>query len=387
MQLIDFNDTATAFELRTNCDLRRAAWRFRIMSNRLIRFAHKLHLPIAWIVNPTLYGHFVPGKTLDDSIPRLNELREQDVKATMYYSAEASRNEEERVLIYSEMVNSVRFASDHRNLISHAIFKPGGLVPVNILVRYAEQPDSLSEDEKEEITLFYNRFMELCRLAYDLDMPILVDAQYHAYQAVIDRFTEEAMQHFNRHRTIVYTTLQMYKKDRLEYLKHLLDKAEKEDLNIGIKLVRGAYLQAERKRAKEKGYSSPICDTKEDTDQQYNEALRFIVAHLDRFSLVCGTHNEQSCQVLAQLMEQNEIASGDPRIVFAQLYGMSDHVSFNLANAGYNVTKYAPYGAVRKVAPYLMRRIEECASGCTQIRYQRSLIQKELKRRRTENEA
>ena len=195
------------------------------------------------------------------------------------------------------------------------------------------------------------------------------------------------MQRFNQHRTIVYTTLQMYKKDRLEYLQHLLDKAEKEDLKIGIKLVRGAYLQAERKRAREKGYSSPICDTKEDTDQQYNEALRFIVAHLDRFSLVCGTHNVQSCQLLAQLMEQNEIAPGDPRIVFGQLYGMSDYVSFNLADAGYNVTKYAPYGTARKVSPYLMRRIEECASGCGQIRHQRSLIQKELKRRHAESEA
>lgn len=395
MNKIDFNDTETAYEERTNGELRSAARLFRMMrspgwvrlGSALVHFANKLRIPIAWLVKPTLYKQFVAGETLDESLPRLNDLKEQDVKAAPDYSAEGGRSEEDTLHIYSETMESIRFASEHRNLVSHAVFKPGGLVTVATLTQFAEAPETLSEEQKEEISLFHSRFMGLCQAASDMDIPVLIDAEQYVCQRVVDRFAEEAMRTFNKHNAIVSTTLQMYRTDRPEYLRKLYAMAEEEDLQIGIKLVRGAYMDGERRRAAEKGYPSPICANKPVTDAQYNEAVRFILAHIDRFSLFCGTHNEESCLLVANEMERAGLAPSDARVTLAQLYGMGDYISFNLAKAGYNVTKYVPYGPVRKVMPYLLRRTTENSSMSGQTPRELSLIRKELKRRRIEKEA
>lgn len=392
MSRFNFKDTETAFSHLSNFALDRAKLLFTILSKpNMVKlgkwgsnFATKIHLPIGWALKPTIYAHFVGGETLEDCLEPLHLLKKRGVTAVMDYSAEGGEDDEDIKATYEETVRSFEFAAKHRDLISHAVFKVSGLAPVEVLVRYLEQPETLTEDEKQKVEELRERFMNLCELARDLDIRVLVDAEHYAYQQIIDDLTEEAIVKYNKDKCIVFATLQMYRHDRLAYLEHLKQLALENNLKVGVKFVRGAYMEEERERAQEKGYPDPICKDKEATDKNYNDALRYAVENLEHFEMFCGTHNETSNQVLADLMEEKGLANDDPRIYFAQLYGMSDNISFQLSKHGYNISKYLPYAPVDKVLPYLIRRAEENTAIAGQTTRELSLINKEVNRRRRE---
>ncbi|MEA3443461.1 MAG: proline dehydrogenase family protein, partial [Bacteroidota bacterium] len=247
--------------------------------------------------------------------------------------------------------------------------------------------EKLSDEDKKEADNFRSRIRQLCQAAFDANSPILIDAEDSWFQRFIDDVVTENMQLFNKERTIVFNTLQMYRWDRLEFLKKSFKHAEDNNYYYGVKFVRGAYMEKERERAYAKGYKSPIQPDKDSTDKDYNAALKYCMGHLDRISIFNGTHNEYSSQYLADMMEEKGIEKNDSRIYFAQLFGMSDHVSFIMAKEGYNVAKYLPYGPVKHVMPYLFRRAEENTSVAGQTGRELSLIQKERKRRKSGGKA
>ena len=343
-----------------------------------------LKLPIAWALRPTIYNHFVGGEDLDDCLPLLNKLRDRDVFSLLDYSAEGGSTDKDTMNTYNENMAAIRFAVEHRDQLSHAVIKASGLIDVELLVKKNENPAQLTDEENDKIELFHSRFMALCREAYDLDIRLVIDAEHYAYQSIIDAYTEEAMLQFNQHKAIVYATLQMYRKDRWDYLQHLEQLSREKDIYIGAKLVRGAYMEEERERAKEKGYPDPIHDCKENTDDAYNKAAAFVLDHIDHFELFAGTHNEESLLRIASRIDEKGLDRNDPRIYMAQLYGMGDHFTFNLSRAGYNAAKYVPYAPVDKATPYLIRRAEENTSIRGQVGRELMIRTEELKRRKKE---
>ena len=225
------------------------------------------------------------------------------------------------------------------------------------------------------------RMNTICITAKKNDVPILVDAEESWFQNAIDDLVEEQMQRHNTEKVIVYNTIQLYRKDRLDFLKRSFEKAQSGGYKLGVKLVRGAYMEKERERAKDQGYPSPIHDSKSDTDRNYDLALEFCVNNFPNIQLVAGTHNEDSSKRLVSLMTDNNIQPSDSHIYFSQLYGMSDNISYNLAAGNYNVVKYVPYGPILDVMPYLIRRAEENTSIAGQTGRQLSLIMQEKARR------
>lgn len=386
---IDFKNTKIAFGHKSDRDLQMQYLLFKGMSSGgLVKvgkwasdIAARYNIPIGWALKPTLYRHFVTGETLSSSLPTLRKLHTLDVQGVMDYSAEGGDSADESEENFNKNMEAVLFTADNKEL-SHAVFKVSGIGKVEILEK-ANNPDTpLSTAEQDEINRVHDRFMKLCEAAYDRGVPLLVDAEHYAYQDLIDRFTEEAIIRYNRKRVIVFATLQMYRRDRLQYLKRLDRLTQDHKVRIGIKFVRGAYMEEERARAAEMGYSDPICPTKEDTDQNYNIGVVYVMDRLDRFELFMGTHNEVSTYLLISMLAEKGLEPNDPRVYFAQLYGMSDNLTFNLAKSGYNVTKYCPYAPVDKVLPYLIRRAQENTSVKGQSSRELLLIQSELDRRK-----
>jgi len=250
------------------------------------------------------------------------------------------------------------------------------------LLEKVSSKETLSEKEKVEFENVKNRINAICKEAYNSDVPLFIDAEESWIQQAIDDLANEMMALYNKEKAIVYNTFQMYRKDRLSYLKHSFEMAQKGNYFLGAKLVRGAYMEKERLRAKEKNYPSPIQDKKEDSDNDYDLALKFCIENINKIALCAGTHNEKSSMYLAQLMKEYNIEVTNKHIFFSQLLGMSDHISYNLANAGYNVVKYVPYGPVREVLPYLIRRAQENTSVKGQTGRELGLIIKEKQRRK-----
>ena len=384
----DFNNTQIAFEPKSNADLRRAEILFKTIKHPglvkilkgMANAAMAIKFPIGWAVKPTLYKQFVGGETLDDCKPTLEHLKSYGVSSIFDYSAEGGSSYEDIVRTFDEIMHSIDFAKGNNDII-YAVFKPTAMTYDEVLEK-ASLGTELNENERKEIEEFRERMLKLCQRAYDNDVRILVDAEDYCFQAEIDRVTENMMRKFNKKRAIVFTTLQMYRHDRLPYLRELYQDAVDNDYIIGMKFVRGAYMENERERAKKMGYEDPICKDKPATDANYNAGLEFVLHHMDRFELFSGTHNEDSNYLLARLIDENNIDRKDPRIWFAQLYGMSDHITYNLAKDGYNVTKYIPYAPVNTVLPYLIRRAEENTSMAGQTGRELTLILKEKKRRK-----
>ena len=262
--------------------------------------------------------------------------------------------------------------------IPFAVFKPTAFASLDVLTKAALHDESI----KADIDYFRYCVETLCGKAAELAVPIMIDAEDSWYQTLVDDLIEELMQKYNKEKAIVFNTLQMYRTDRLDFLKRSIEKARRDNYIFGVKFVRGAYMEKERKRASEMGYPSPIQPDKQATDIAYNAALKYSVENIDTVKIFNGSHNEFSNQLLTELMDNHGIAKNDPRIWFSQLYGMSDHISFNLAHLGYNVTKYIPYGPVRNILPYLIRRAEENTSIAGQTGRELSLILSELNRRR-----
>ena len=386
--MLSFSNTEIAFAYRTNRELRRATMLFSILAypflvtvgQALITLALRLRLPIAWIVKPTIFKQFIGGESLEESATVVNTLQKHNVKSILDYSVEGQQNEESFGKIYTEILRSIENAKGNP-AITFVVFKPTGLVKTAILEKVS-LGNPLTDEENQEFLLFKERVTTLCRTAANIQKPILIDAEDSWYQQALDDICHEMMKMFNRERAVVFNTWQMYRKDRLDFLKQSTDRAIRDGYILGAKFVRGAYMEKERERAMKMGYPSPIQDTKAQTDADFNAALEFSVDNLNAVSIFCGTHNEESVELLARLMEQKGLERNDPRITFSQLYGMSDNISFNLAGMGYNVAKYIPYGPVKYVMPYLFRRAQENTSVKGQTNRELTLIRLEKKRRK-----
>lgn len=384
---MDFNNTKIAFSMKSNGDLRNARLLFTlIQSPGTVKFikaitnvALKLHIPVAWAVKPTLYRQFVGGESLEECTKAVELLKNYNVKSVLDFSAEGGSSKEQTETAFAETVDSIDYAAANP-AIAYAVFKPTAMVNVNTL-SIAARKEPLNKEQKEQMEKFRERIFSLCRHAWERGVRILIDAEHFLTQDIIDQVTEEAMETFNKERAIVFHTLQMYRKDRLQYLKELHERARDKGYIPGIKFVRGAYMDEERKLAAIGGYEDPIHPSKEATDDSYDGGLRYVMENIDSFELFSGTHNYESNYLLAHLIDSKGLKRNDPRIFFSQLYGMSDNISFVLASQGFNVCKYLPYAPVREVLPYLLRRAEENTSMAGQTGRELQLIKDEIARR------
>lgn len=385
----DFNNTAIAFQMHDDRALRRAYWLFRtISSSRLVKAGNQLTglllkagFPMSWLIKPTIYKQFVGGVTLADCQKTIHMLTRYGVKAILDYSVEGKESEADMEAAFTETLRSVENAARYSD-IPFAVFKPTAFIPHSVLDRM-ETGELPGGDDARHIERFRQRVDTLCGEAFKAGKPILIDAEESWYQWFIDEVVEEMMRRYNKQQPIVFNTLQMYRHGRLEFLKKQHQKALEGGYHLGVKFVRGAYMEKERMRATARGYPSPIQPDKESTDRDFDSALTFCIENIGQIGLFCGTHNENSCHHLVSLMQHHNLSPNDQRVWFSQLYGMSDHISFNLANAGYNIAKYVPYGPVKHVIPYLARRAEENTSVKGQTSRELRLISQELSRRRS----
>lgn len=386
----DFENTRIAFRSKSNRDLRRAAFLFRVLSNpsvvktgkHLTNIALSTRLPVKWAIKPTIYKQFVGGETIEKCKPVVNLLAKYNVKSILDYSVEGSEDKKAIQEALDETLRAIKNTGQDDN-IPFSVFKPTAFGE-SLMLQKASVDSPLSENDKKEKQLFYERVDKLCKTAFENDVPIMIDAEDYAFQSHIDQVVTEMMSKYNKNKAIVFNTLQMYRKDRLDFLKKSIKEARDQGYFYGVKFVRGAYMEKERARANRMGYEDPIQPDKASTDLDYNAALEYAVKNLDIVSIFNGTHNEYSSEYLTELMKVHDLKADDTRIWFSQLYGMSDHISFNLADEGYNVAKYVPYGPIKNVLPYLIRRAEENTSVKGQTSRELKLINKELKRRKAE---
>jgi len=337
-------------------------------------------LPINKIVKKTIYRQFVGGEDIEECQSTIDLLYKFKIGTILDFSREGQDDEKELDKTRDEILRTIKKAKESPK-IPFCVFKPSGMVRFPLIEKVAEKPDDLTTEDKEEFNRFVSRVDDVCKASYETGTPILIDAEETWIQEPIDNLMDAMMAKYNREDFIVFNTVQMYRHDRLAFLEKSLEKALKGNYKVGMKLVRGAYMEKERERAEKNGYPSPIYPDKPATDMGYNDAQRFCMKHLDNIAVLSGTHNEQSMMELVELMDQNNIDKDDNRVWFSQLLGMSDHISFNLANSGYNVVKYVPYAPVKDVMPYLMRRAEENTAVAGQTSRELGLINKEMDRR------
>jgi proline dehydrogenase len=387
--LLNFENTEIAFKNKSDKDLERAYWLFKMVaSSTLIKigtpitnFSLNIGLPVQGIIRNTIYKQFCGGETIQGCASAIAELGKGNVTTILDYSVEGEDSEESFDACCKEVLASVAYARTNK-LISFCVFKPTGVGRFDLLAKI-DVKQSLSEDEKAEFTRLLKRCDAICKACYEAGIPVLVDAEHSWIQDTIDDIARELMERYNKEKPIVYNTYQLYRHDKLASLKADLAYAEKQGFYLGAKIVRGAYMEIERERAAENGYPSPIQATKNASDIDYNEAILFCLDHIDRIGLMAGTHNDQSSMLLATEMDKRGIAHNHSHVFFAQLLGMSDNLSFNLGAAGYNVAKYMPYGPVKAVMPYLFRRAQENSSAAGQTGRELSLIIKEKQRRKS----
>ena len=383
-----FDDTKTAFNLKSDAELDRAYFLFKmIKSEPLVRigtaitnFALKAHMPVEQLIRASVFDHFCGGVNEEDCMPAIEKMFTKQVHSVLDYSVEGKVDEAQFDLTFNKTLQSIDFAHEKMS-VPFAVFKPTGFGRFALYKKIGEH-SSLSSVEEEEWTKVVHRFDAVCKLAKENDVPLLIDAEESWMQNAADQLIEEMMAKYNTEKAIVYNTLQMYRWDRMDYLRAMYDRAQEKGYHIGLKVVRGAYMEKERRRAEEKGYASPICKDKQSTDDNYNTAIEFMLSH-DMVALFAGTHNEDSSYRIMRLAAEKNIDKNHKDLWFGQLYGMSDHISFNLAEAGYNVAKYLPFGPVRDVMPYLIRRAEENTSVAGQTNRELELIKAERKRRKS----
>jgi proline dehydrogenase len=385
--MIDFENTRIAFEYKTSSDLRRTHFLFKMLSypslvsmaNSVLKAALSVGLPIGWVVKPTVYRQFVGGTTIPECNPTVVTLGKFNIKAILDYSVEGGGDEQQIQYTLEETLRSIDNAGKNPN-IPFAVFKPTAFGDINLLEK-ASVGATLTPGDQSDLEKYRRMVDTLCKRAHDVNIPILIDAEDSWYQPFIDSVVDEMMAKYNKEKVIVFNTFQMYRHDRLVVLEKTLEKSAKGGYYAGVKFVRGAYMEKERARAKKMGYPSPIYPDKDGTDKAFDHALDISMQHIDRVMIFCGTHNENSCLHLTKLMAEKGLAKDDPRVWISQLYGMSDHISFNLGAAGYNVVKYVPYGPVRSVMPYLFRRAEENTSIAGQTGRELRLLTAEKRRR------
>ena len=384
---LDFQDTETAFADRSDAELVERRRLFRVMnspvlnafSTRAATFALSLGLPVKGLIKSTVFELFCGGETIEECEPTIQRLGRSNIGTILDYSVEGKSTEDAFEATKDEILRTIRRANDDPH-IPFAVFKVTGIAPLGTLEKLSNKKklDAKGQAKCERI---HTRVNEICELAHSLGQPVFIDAEDSWIQNAIDDLAIEMMERYNRESVIVYNTVQLYRKDRLQFLKESRRAASERGYFLGVKLVRGAYMEKEIARAAEMGYESPIHGSKKDTDADYDAAVEYCLKYLDQISMVAGTHNENSTQRLAKLMYEKRIIPNHHHVHFSQLYGMSDNLSYVLAKNGYNVSKYLPYGPVEDTLPYLVRRAEENTSVAGQVSRELDLLNKEIKRR------
>lgn len=385
---VDFDNLEIAFAAKNDRALKKIHFVFSTMkSNTLVKAGTTLTklalnsgLPVKGLIKRTLFDIFCGGETIEDCLSTVAQMQKFNVGAILDYSVEGEKTERGFEATTNEILQVIEQAAKSDN-IPFAAIKITGFGAFDLLAKI-HAGDQLSDEEKAAWKRVEERTERICQRAYELGVPVLIDAEETWIQKPVDELTISMMEKFNKEKAIVYYTFQMYCHRMLANLKNLHQQAEKGGYILGAKLVRGAYMEKERERAREHNYEDPIQSDKPSSDRDYNAALHYCVEHIDSISLFAGSHNEDSNYLLASLLEKHGLESGDSRVCFAQLYGMSDNISYNLANAGYRVAKYVPYGPIKASMPYLFRRAEENTSVKGQSGRELTLIRREMKRRK-----
>jgi len=386
--MVSFDNTEIAFRDRTGRELNRAHLLFKLVGNPLLvkvgkaalNLALALKLPIRGIIRSTVFNHFCGGEHITDCESTIERLHASGIFTLLDYSAEGKETTADFEYAATETIATIRMAHQDSR-VPFSVFKPTGIIPYRLLAKKNAKSD-LSEEEQLEWKLAMERVKLICEAGKENNVPIFIDAEETWFQDAIDELVEGLMETYNQERAMIFNTVQLYRKDRLQFLKDSFEKSQNKGYKLGVKLVRGAYMEKERDRAEEQGYPSPIHASKTDTDRDYDKALEFCIENHPNIEVLCGTHNEKSSKLLTELMDKNDIDVDDRNIFFSQLYGMSDNISFNLAANRYNVVKYVPYGPILEVMPYLIRRAEENTSIAGQTGRELSLIIKEKARRK-----
>jgi len=385
---LSFENTEIAFRNSTNADLKRAYWLFRMININffvkigppITNFAMKIGLPIKSLIKATIFNHFCGGETIEECDTTIKKLYKGGVGTILDYSVEGEEEEHIFDATRDEIIKTIKRAAGDK-AVPITVFKVTGVGRFGLLEKL-DAKDQLSAQETTEWEKVQARVLAICSKAFESDVPVMIDAEETWIQNTIDMLALNMMRKFNKEKIIVYNTYQIYRHDKLASLKQDHSIAVKEGFILGAKLVRGAYMEKERKRAAEMGYECMIQPDKASTDRDYDAALHFCMDNLDNLAFVAGTHNENSCRLLADLLNEKQVSHNHPHVYFSQLLGMSDNLSFNLADAGYNVAKYVPYGPVKAVLPYLFRRAQENTAIAGQMSRELSLIIKERKRRK-----
>lgn len=401
---VSFDNTEFAFEYKQNKQLKKARFLFSCMGQawlvqlgtRLTPWAVKSGLPVKGLIRNTIFEQFVGGETLEQTAVVAKKLADYHVQVILDYGVEGGDDGEQGFdHATGEFIRVINYAATQPNIPFMSIKVTGfarfALLEKldalmhqqqgSLMKRYQQAVDILPAAEKEEWARVHERMMQICRAAGDKKIGVLVDAEETWIQDPVDALTMLVMDLFNKERVVVYNTIQLYRHDRLQFLKDSYDAAAEREFILGAKIVRGAYMEKERKRAAEKQYPSPIQPDKQSTDKDYDSAIRFCIDHLDHIALIVASHNENSNLLAVNLLQQKGLPLAHPRVHFSQLYGMSDNITFNLAHAGCSVSKYLPFGPIDDVIPYLMRRAQENTSVKGQTGRELALIKKELRRR------
>ena len=391
---LSLDNTQIAFAYKSNAELKRARFLFTVIQSPIIvSLATKLTpalmnsgLPVNGLIRSTIFNQFVGGETLEETARVAKQLGAYGVQVILDYGVEAKEGEDNFDNVTEKIMEAVAFASTQNN-IPFVSIKLTGIASVQLLETLNEAPrlrSGIHDSEMEDSAWdrVKERMYAICDLATEKGVGILIDAEETWIQDPIDRLAIELMAIYNKEKVVVYNTYQLYRNDRLNFLQLSLKIAKEKNFKLGVKLVRGAYMEKERLRAKEEGVASPIHLDKEATDKDFNDATAFCITHKEMVSSIIASHNEQSNLLAAQLMIEKGIQAGDPHIHFSQLYGMSDPISFNMAKEGYNVSKYLPFGPIKDVIPYLMRRAEENSSVNGQTSRELLFIRQELARRK-----
>lgn len=383
-----FDNTEIAFKLKSDSELERAYFLFKMISKEplvkigaaVTKFALNVNLPVEGLIRSTVFDHFCGGVNERDCMGTVEKLFDVGVSSVLDFSVEGKEEDTQFDATANKVIELTQLAQN-MEAMPFSVFKPTGFGRFKIYQKITEN-EPLTEAEKEYWKNIENRYDRVAKVAHECGIRLLIDAEESWMQDAADALCESMMEKYNTERAIVFNTLQCYRWDRLDYLKQLHQRAKQKGYKLGFKIVRGAYMEKENERAAEKGYKSPICESKKATDDNFNEIMKYILDNLNDIELFVGTHNENSTYLAMEIMDQKSISKSDDRIWFGQLFGMSDHISFNLGAEGYNVAKYIPFGPVKDVMPYLIRRAEENTSVAGQTSRELTLLKKEKERRK-----
>lgn len=383
-----FDNTEIAFKLKSDSELERAYFLFKMISKEplvkmgtaVTKFALNMNLPVEGLIRSTVFDHFCGGVNEQDCMSTVDKLYDANVYSVLDYSVEGKEEDTQFDATADKVVELTHFAKN-KKAMPFSVFKPTGFGRFEVFQKITEK-NKLTPSEENQWQQIRKRYEAVAQAAYNCDISLLIDAEQSWMQDAADDLCEEMMQKYNTDKAIVFNTLQCYRWDRLDYLKKQHEKAKAGGYKLGYKIVRGAYMEQENERAIEKGYQTPICASKKETDDNFNEVMTYIMENLNDISLFIGTHNETSTYLAMELMAQLNIGKEDRRLWFGQLFGMSDHITFNLGELGYNVAKYLPFGPVKDVMPYLIRRAEENTSVAGQTSRELGLLKKERQRRK-----